>query len=83
MKSIRQFTGLCPQYDVLVDNMTCKEHLLLYASLKGVEKGSINKEVVTPKYKTTLQSIQTSRGCCDMCGLSSVHLKLHGLKNIP
>lgn len=45
MKEIRKFTGLCPQYDVLVDNMTCREHLQLYAHLKCVEEEIIDSEV--------------------------------------
>ena len=46
MISIRRFTGLCPQHDILVDNMTCKEHLMLYASLKGVgDTNTIENEV--------------------------------------
>jgi len=28
--------GLCPQFDVLWDDLTCKEHLLFYARLKGI-----------------------------------------------
>ncbi|KAF6026644.1 ABCA5 [Bugula neritina] len=45
MREIRKFTGLCPQYDVLVDNMTCKEHLYLYAALKGIKKSEVDWEV--------------------------------------
>jgi len=28
--------GLCPQFDVLWSDLTCKEHLLFYARLKGI-----------------------------------------------
>ena len=45
MKEIRKITGMCPQYDVLVDNMTCKEHLQLYAALKGIQEKNMEREV--------------------------------------
>jgi ABC-type multidrug transport system ATPase subunit len=28
--------GVCPQFDILWTDLTCKEHLLFYARLKGV-----------------------------------------------
>jgi ATP-binding cassette subfamily A (ABC1) protein 3 len=28
--------GVCPQYDILFDELTVKEHLELYATFKGV-----------------------------------------------
>ncbi|KAI8919374.1 hypothetical protein DFJ77DRAFT_508257 [Powellomyces hirtus] len=30
--------GICPQHDVLWDDLTCEEHLLFYARLKGIPK---------------------------------------------
>lgn len=45
MTEIRKITGLCPQYDVLSDDMTCKEHLMLYASLKGIKARNLQVEV--------------------------------------
>ncbi|KAJ3173237.1 ATP-binding cassette sub- A member 1 [Geranomyces variabilis] len=38
MPEIRDFLGVCPQHDILFDELTAKEHLLLYAGLKGVRK---------------------------------------------
>jgi len=29
--------GLCPQFDVLWDDLTCMEHILFYARLKGIQ----------------------------------------------
>lgn len=28
--------GVCPQFDILWDNLTVEEHLLFYARLKGI-----------------------------------------------
>ena len=30
--------GVCPQFDVLWDNLTGREHLLLFGSIKGLTK---------------------------------------------
>eukprot|EP01063_Lacrimia_lanifica_P018265 TRINITY_DN251_c1_g1_i1.p1 TRINITY_DN251_c1_g1~~TRINITY_DN251_c1_g1_i1.p1 ORF type:complete len:2058 (+),score=544.59 TRINITY_DN251_c1_g1_i1:93-6266(+) len=38
MKAIRQDIGLCPQHNILWDDMTCTEHVRFYAGLKGVPK---------------------------------------------
>ena len=40
MSSIRLSLGICPQFDVLWPDLTCREHLKLYASL------SQNKDVM-------------------------------------
>ncbi|XP_029692140.1 ATP-binding cassette sub-family A member 3 [Takifugu rubripes] len=45
MALIRRSLGLCPQHDVLFDNLTVREHLLFYAQLKGYSKGKIPGEV--------------------------------------
>ena len=38
--------GVCPQHEILWPDLTCEEHLLFYARLKGVEHRD-EKEVVT------------------------------------
>ncbi len=38
MLSIRKFMGICPQHDILFDDLTAREHIQLYAGLKGVPK---------------------------------------------
>ena len=35
MDAIRQLTGLCPQGNMLVEQLTVKQHLALYAGIKG------------------------------------------------
>lgn len=34
--------GICPQHDILFDNLTVYEHLVMYAVIKGRKK---NKEM--------------------------------------
>ncbi|KAJ3268832.1 hypothetical protein HDU76_011363, partial [Blyttiomyces sp. JEL0837] len=38
MNSIRQVIGVCPQFDVLYDDLTVLEHLYLFSGLKGFWK---------------------------------------------
>ncbi|XP_056465788.1 phospholipid-transporting ATPase ABCA3 [Gadus chalcogrammus] len=45
MALIRQSLGLCPQHDVLFDNLTVREHLLFYTQLKGYPRAKIPAEV--------------------------------------
>ena len=37
MDEIRQFLGVCPQHDILFDDLTVKEHLNLFCAFKGVK----------------------------------------------
>ncbi|KAJ3287593.1 ATP-binding cassette sub- A member 1 [Borealophlyctis nickersoniae] len=38
MHRIRHIMGVCPQHDILFDDLTAREHVELYAGLKGVPK---------------------------------------------
>ncbi|XP_051987338.1 phospholipid-transporting ATPase ABCA3 [Xyrauchen texanus] len=45
MALIRRSLGLCPQHDVLFDNLTVREHLLFFTQLKGYPREKIPDEV--------------------------------------
>uniref|UniRef100_A0A8C7CBE9 ATP binding cassette subfamily A member 3 n=1 Tax=Neovison vison TaxID=452646 RepID=A0A8C7CBE9_NEOVI len=45
MVQIRKSLGLCPQHDVLFDNLTVAEHLRFYAQLKGLSRRKCPEEV--------------------------------------
>uniref|UniRef100_H0VCA2 ATP binding cassette subfamily A member 3 n=1 Tax=Cavia porcellus TaxID=10141 RepID=H0VCA2_CAVPO len=45
MVQIRKSLGLCPQHDVLFDNLTVAEHLCFYAQLKGLSRQKCPEEV--------------------------------------
>ena len=48
METIRQSLGICPQHDVLFDNLTVEEHLSMFCRLKGLEdKAQIQRETYT------------------------------------
>ncbi|KAL4478578.1 hypothetical protein ABPG74_006813 [Tetrahymena malaccensis] len=46
MQEIRTFMGVCPQYDILFDDLSVKEHLELFATFKGMtDSEEIKKQV--------------------------------------
>nr|XP_042904131.1 ATP-binding cassette sub-family A member 2 isoform X3 [Parasteatoda tepidariorum] len=45
MDLIRQSMGMCPQHNVLFEDLTVEEHLWFYASLKGVQENSSAEEM--------------------------------------
>ena len=44
MDDIRSIMGICPQHDVLWDQLTGMEHVVLFAGLRGVEREEIPLE---------------------------------------
>lgn len=42
----RAVTGVCPQFDVLWDSLTAREHLALYGALRGMAKAAATAEAV-------------------------------------
>ena len=45
MTAIRRIMGVCPQHDILWNQLTGEEHIRIFASLKGVPAGEVEKEV--------------------------------------
>lgn len=45
MSHVRTLMGVCPQHDVLWDNLTGREHLRTFARMKGIEESKIEEEV--------------------------------------
>uniref|UniRef100_A0A4W3GV29 ATP-binding cassette sub-family A member 2 n=1 Tax=Callorhinchus milii TaxID=7868 RepID=A0A4W3GV29_CALMI len=45
MDEIRKNLGMCPQHNVLFDNLTVEEHLWFYSRLKGMAEDEIRKEM--------------------------------------
>ncbi|ESO05673.1 hypothetical protein HELRODRAFT_156842 [Helobdella robusta] len=44
IKEIRKIISLCPQHNILYDDLTVMEHLLFYSMLKGLPKKEIKSE---------------------------------------
>ena len=45
MAEIRSMTGICPQHNILFEDLTCLEHLQLFAGIKGVKGDNKEQEV--------------------------------------
>jgi ABC-type multidrug transport system ATPase subunit/phosphodiesterase/alkaline phosphatase D-like protein len=45
MEKIRRVMGVCPQHDILWTKLTAREHLEMFAALKGLKAKDISKEV--------------------------------------
>nr|GEW36328.1 ABC transporter A family member 1 isoform X1 [Tanacetum cinerariifolium] len=45
MDDIRKNLGVCPQYDILFPELTVKEHLEIFANIKGVNEESLENSV--------------------------------------
>jgi ABC-type multidrug transport system ATPase subunit len=44
MNRIKRFMGVCPQFDILWDNLTAKEHLMLFGTIKGIASDAVAAE---------------------------------------
>nr|XP_021553674.1 ATP-binding cassette sub-family A member 3-like [Neomonachus schauinslandi] len=60
MVQIRKSLGLCPQHDVLFDNLTVTEHLYFYAQLKGLSRQKCPEEVQRMLHVLGLEDKQDS-----------------------
>lgn len=45
ISQIRRSLGMCPQYNVLFDQLTVEEHLWFFSSMKGMKKEEIPAEI--------------------------------------
>ena len=60
MHEIHNVLGVCPQFDILWDDLTVKEHLLLYARIKGVrdERVCVRRVAEAVRLRTRLNNIE-------------------------
>jgi len=42
---IRQISGICPQHDLLFDELTVRQHIDLYAGIKGLDRANAHEQV--------------------------------------
>ena len=50
MKKVRHLIGYCPQFDALLERMTAREHLEMYAAIKGIPS-HMRKKLIDQKIK--------------------------------
>ena len=70
MLSIHQEMGVCPQHDVLWDDLTAEEHLLFYGRLKGFTGSELSKMV-----KEAMDSVQLGEHRAKLVGMFSGGMK--------
>lgn len=59
MKMVRDSLGLCPQHNILFDDLTVGEHLYFFSKLKGMRGPEIEKEI--QKYVELLELVPKVR----------------------
>ena len=55
---IRRMTGVCPQHDILFDDLTPREHLHFFAAVRGISCDEIDVEV-----KKTIKDCDLRENC--------------------
>lgn len=45
MDSVRNSLGLCPQHNIIFDDLTVAEHLYFFSKLKGLRGKRIDEEI--------------------------------------
>lgn len=80
---IRRKIGYCPQFDALLELLTCEEHLRMYSRIKGVPKNRIDK-VVNTKVSERSERSRAQRAAAPPTQFQVVsHLKNFALLNQP
>lgn len=46
MTMIRRMTGVCPQHDILFENLSAREHLYFFAAVRGIPSHNLKHEVM-------------------------------------
>ncbi|XP_030381665.1 ATP-binding cassette sub-family A member 3-like [Scaptodrosophila lebanonensis] len=81
----RNSLSICPQHNVLFDDLTVEQHIKFFCTIKGLEKNETNKQIqkyvllLDLKSKAMVRSRQLSGGmkrklsiCCALCGNTRV-----------
>jgi len=63
MEEVRKLIGYCPQFNALLDLLTVREHLELFAQVKGITEKEMNAEVDSKIATFDLVNFTNSRAC--------------------
>ncbi|OWF34668.1 ATP-binding cassette sub-family A member 3-like [Mizuhopecten yessoensis] len=67
LKKVQQNLGYCPQFDALIDQMTGRETLTMYARLRGVPENCI-RDVVSDLMNSTMLTKYADKNCDQYSG---------------
>uniref|UniRef100_A0A6P7GKL5 ATP-binding cassette sub-family A member 3-like n=1 Tax=Diabrotica virgifera virgifera TaxID=50390 RepID=A0A6P7GKL5_DIAVI len=65
MEGVRKSLGLCPQHNIIFDELTVAEHIYFFSKLKGMRKGEIKSEIA--KYVDLLELQEKVCKICFLC----------------
>jgi ABC-type multidrug transport system ATPase subunit len=63
MHRIRKILGVCPQHDILFEELTAREHIYLYAGLKNVPRSTWQKLIIDRLGAVKLDKVADHRVC--------------------
>ena len=63
LDDFRKFLGICPQHDVLFDNLTVEEHLEMFCVFKSVPRDKIENEITKIIEDFNLASKRKTKAC--------------------
>lgn len=61
MHIIRKFMGVCPQHDLLFTELTARQHIQLFAGLKGVPMSQWERLIEERLYAVRLLSVADNK----------------------
>ncbi|KAJ1550934.1 ATP-binding cassette sub- A member 1, partial [Nowakowskiella sp. JEL0078] len=61
MTEIRKLMGVCPQHDILFEDLTAREHIQLYAGLKGVPNSEVEGLIKSRLTAVRLLKVENQR----------------------
>ncbi|XP_033897219.1 cholesterol transporter ABCA5 isoform X1 [Acipenser ruthenus] len=58
---MRRLVGICPQFNIMFEVLTVEEHLRIFAAIKGIPPGDINREVAKVLKDLDLEKIMDAQ----------------------
>ena len=82
LDAVRNMLGVCPQHDVLWNDLTAREHMQLFAEMKGVPSCEIKEEIDLLLERVQLINVRFCTvgwvACASIFAIACLHLKLTG-----
>ena len=63
LDDFRKYLGICPQHDVLFDDLTVEEHLEMFCVFKSVQKKDIDSEITKVLIDFDLENKRKTKAC--------------------
>jgi ABC-type multidrug transport system ATPase subunit len=74
MAHVKRLMGVCPQFDILWDNLSAKQHLELFGAIRGISAASLAAEADKRLEEVRLTDFSNQVFfLCVVCGYVCVH----------